>query len=70
MAVWFGLGGGPTTVNIIPVTALHHIINPSFFYLDMFAVWISHKNYECIGQYLDYMMTFIPMRLYKSPDLS
>ena len=28
MAVWFGLGGGPTTVNRISVTALHHIMTP------------------------------------------
>ena len=38
MAVQLGLGGGPTTVNIISVTALHRIMTPSFVSLDMFAV--------------------------------
>ena len=38
MSVKFGLGGGPTTLNIISMTALHHITTPSFVSHVMFAV--------------------------------
>ena len=30
MAVRFGLGGGPTTLNRMAVTTLHHITNTSY----------------------------------------
>ena len=48
MSVWFGLGGGPTTVNIISVTALHRIVTPPLVFLDVFDVWIVHNNDYCL----------------------
>ena len=38
MTVRFGLGGVPTTVNRMAVTALHHIMTCLFVSLDMFDV--------------------------------
>ena len=43
MTVWFGFGGGTTTVNRIAVTASHHIMTRSFVSLDMFSIWLVHK---------------------------
>ena len=40
MDVIFGLGGGPTNVNIMAVTDLHRITNPSLLAVDMFALVI------------------------------
>ena len=49
MAVRFDLGGGPATVNRVYVTDLYRITTHSFFYLDMFYVWIIHNNDDCLG---------------------
>ena len=38
ISIRFGLEGGLTDVNIIYVTALHHITTPSFVLLDMFDI--------------------------------
>ena len=38
MAVRFGLGIGPTTVNIISVTDLHLIMTHSFVSVGMFSI--------------------------------
>ena len=44
-----GSGGRTTYVIRISVTALHCIMTPSFFFLDMFDVWLAHNNDECLG---------------------
>ena len=36
MDVQFGLGGGPTTLNRMALTALHHTTNPLLLTVDMF----------------------------------
>ena len=60
MDVWFSLVGGPTTVNRMAVTALHHIMNPFLLTVDIFAlifvfmlyVWIICYNDDCLGYQL------------------
>ena len=70
MSIWFGLGGGPTTVNIISVTALYHIMTPLFISIGMFSVWLVHNNDEWLGYQLAAMITFMPMSIYKRHDPS
>ena len=70
MTVRLGLVGVTNTVNIMAVTALYHIMNHLFLYLDMFDVWLVHNNDDYIGYQLAGMMTFMPKRLYKSHNLT
>ena len=49
MTVRFSLGGVPTTVNRMDVTALHRIMTHSFVSLDMFSIWIIRNNDDCLG---------------------
>ena len=59
-----------TIVNKFIVIVLKRIMNPSFLSLDMFSVWLVHKNNDCLGYQISAMMPFMPMRLYKRHDLS
>ena len=65
MPVLFGLGGGPTTVSRISVTALYLIMTLLFVSLYMFAVCLFNKNFNCLGQQLADMIRFMPMSIYK-----
>ena len=44
----FGLGGGPTNVNRMAMTALRCIMNHSFISLDIFFVLLVHNNDDFI----------------------
>ena len=70
MSLQFVLGGGPTTVNRISVTALHRIMASSFVSLEMFSVQLVHSNDYCLRYQLDSITLFIPLRIYKRHDLS
>ena len=78
MSVWLGLGGGPTTVNIMAVTYFHCIMNPLLLTIDMFDLVVVFMfsflivcyNFDCIGYQFAAMMPFTPMRHHKSHDLS
>ena len=46
MTLLFCLGGGPTSVNRMAVTALHYMVTHLLVSLDMFYVWLVHNNYN------------------------
>ena len=70
MTVRFCFRGGPTTVNRISVTSLHHIMTHLFVFLEIFFVWLVHNNDYFLGYQISDMTSFMLMRLYKSHDLS
>ena len=70
MTVWFGFGGGTTTVNMMDVTALHRIMTPSFVSLEMFSILLVHNNDDWLGYNLAAMIPFMPLWLYKRYDMS
>ena len=68
----------PNNVKKLVLTVLKCILTPLFVTVDIFAlvvpylfsVWFVLENYDRLGQKIASMVTFIPIRIYKSHDMS